>query len=307
MTGPVPSNASEEIPTNSHHAVSIADCRIRCDSVEKSIRLSVESHLSGFTHGSDDSHSDVSLLVSTQDLGAYPVEAAVFDSGHVWKFNSNRGDYVFRLETPLHPSRPYRIARFDSGVTEGEVLLEKSLIDPALPVCPLEHPLDQLVVSAYLSTGKGVALHSCGLAASPLNGLLFLGQSGAGKTTTARLWAQCSDVQVLCDERCIVRRLDGAFWVYGTPWHGDGGFAMNQRAPLTHIFFLKQAKSNEVVPLRRIDAAARLFACSFPPFYSPTGLDFTLAFFDEIVSSLPCYELRFTADRSAVDLIRIML
>ena len=39
---------------------------------------------------------------------------------------------------------------------------------------------------------------------------LFVGHSGAGKSTTTRLWTAREDVEVLSDDRIIVRRDEGA-------------------------------------------------------------------------------------------------
>ena len=48
----------------------------------------------------------------------------------------------------------------------------------------------------------------------------------------------------------------------------------------------------------------RLFACSFPPFYNPNALNFTLGFLEDVVKNVPCYELKFTPDKSVVEFIK---
>ena len=45
-------------------------------------------------------------------------------------------------------------------------------------------------------------------------------------------------------------------------------------------------------------------ACSFVPFHSRSGLDFTLAFLEQVTRSVPCAEFRFVPDERAVDCIR---
>jgi hypothetical protein len=108
----------------------------------------------------------------------------------------------------------------------------------------------------------------------------------------------------LSDDRIILRRLDGKIWMYGTPWHGEGSFASPARAPIEQIFFLGRGQKNEVVPLREAPAVARLMACSFVPFYSPGGLDFTLAFFQQVTQGVPCAELRFVPDERVIEFVR---
>ena len=45
-------------------------------------------------------------------------------------------------------------------------------------------------------------------------------------------------------------------------------------------------------------------ATSFPPFYNPEALDYTLGFFEEVVQSVPCFELRFFQDEKVISLIQ---
>ena len=136
------------------------------------------------------------------------------------------------------------------------------------------------------------------------NGHLFAGQSGAGKTTMAKLWQQEEEVVILSDDRIILRNIEGKLWMYGTPWHGEAGLAHPARARLTRIYFLRHGQKNEIVSQRAAEAVGRLFAHSFPPFYSLAGLDFTLGFFEEVVTAVPCDELRFLPDQRVIEFIR---
>jgi hypothetical protein len=49
---------------------------------------------------------------------------------------------------------------------------------------------------------------------------------------------------------------------------------------------------------------SRLFTCSFPPFYNRNAIEFTLAFLEDVVKTVPCYELRFTPDKSVVEFMK---
>ena len=101
---------------------------------------------------------------------------------------------------------------------------------------------------------------------------LFVGQSGAGKTTMARLWLAEPGAVILSDDRIVLRsELDGV-WMYGTPWHGDAPLASPRRARLARLFFLRHDTSNAITSVSGSRAAARLFAASFPPFHSPPQL-----------------------------------
>src|SRR5205814_931824 len=140
-----------------------------------------------------------------------------------------------------------------------------------------------------------------------------LGHSGAGKSTTARLWTLHAPVEVLSDDRIIVRRAPNAgrtalagsstFFMHGTPWHGEAAFASPGRAPVQRIFLLEHGSENRIESLSRSAAVGELLARSFTPFYQTRFVDPVLALLEEIVESLPCYRFQFVPDQTAVETI----
>jgi hypothetical protein len=117
------------------------------------------------------------------------------------------------------------------------------------------------------------------------------------------MWQKISGVNVLSDDRIIVRKIGDRFYMYGTPWHGEAQLAMPNHAELSRIFFLRQARSNEIKELNFGEAVAKFFACGFPPFYSSAGLEFTLSFYEAAARALPCCELNFTREEGLCDFI----
>ena len=57
-----------------------------------------------------------------------------------------------------------------------------------------------------LTQEKAIELHGCGIVGPGGASNLFVGHSGAGKSTTTRLWTAHEGVEVLSDDRIIVRR-----------------------------------------------------------------------------------------------------
>jgi hypothetical protein len=135
-------------------------------------------------------------------------------------------------------------------------------------------------------------------------GILFVGHSGAGKSTMARLWRGGANVPILSDDRIIVRKKEGVFWMYGTPWHGEGEFASPSGCPVDAIYFLKHARENKVAKTGEIEAASKLLTCSFPPLWDERGMKFTLDFLSELSKGVPCRELGFLPDEGIVPFIR---
>jgi hypothetical protein len=79
---------------------------------------------------------------------------------------------------------------------------------------------------------------------------IFTGRSGAGKSTVASLSPEGS---VLTDEISLLRRENGMWRAYGTPFWGEFRAAgSNTSAPVAGIFRLLQAAENRVTVLRTV-------------------------------------------------------
>ncbi|OLE53995.1 MAG: hypothetical protein AUG51_10250 [Acidobacteria bacterium 13_1_20CM_3_53_8] len=230
----------------------------------------------------------------------------LFDSGSIWRlYATDDNGFEFRLAAPFSDWRPFKTARFNSSWTRGEIICDERYFEPGKVVYPLEYPLDEVLISNMLAAGRGIEIHGCALSDDEGNGYLFAGQSGAGKSTMALLWSNHEGIKILSDERVIIRRgVDGQFHMHGTPWHGDAGISSTTSAPLSKIFLLGRGHVNELVPQAKPQAAARLFACSFPPFYSSSGIAYTLEFLDELTQQVECCELRFVPDEKVIRFIR---
>jgi hypothetical protein len=109
---------------------------------------------------------------------------------------------------------------------------------------------------------------------------------------------------ILSDDRVIIREADGHFWAYGTPWHGDVGTCSPERAPIDHVFVLRHGGVNSIRQLEGSSALASLFARSFPTFWYPKGMGFTLDLLGRMSKAAPCHELAFLPDPATIDYVR---
>ena len=233
-----------------------------------------------------------------------PAATPAFVSGGLWSAFTHSTGTQFYFTTPTLGPAPYKAAWFDPTFSRGHIVLNRASFPAGQPVYPLEYPTDELVMMHRLSLGEGLEVHALGLLDEDGCGYLFLGHSGAGKSTTARLWMSNPGVQFLSDDRIILRKLDGQFWMYGTPWHGDAGVASPARAPLTSIFLLEQAPSIRFSPLPAPQASAELFARAFVPHYLKHGIHFALSFLDDLTRSIPSSIFHFVPTQDAVEAIR---
>ena len=221
-----------------------------------------------------------------------------FDSGAVWRLYQDPEGFRIECRSETFGDEPYKTAIFDDSFTRGTVY-----VMPAVEhLNPLDYPLDEVLIANLLARGRGVELHSCGVIDREGRGHLFVGVSGAGKSTTARLWGDRA-AGIVSDDRVIVRERDGAMWMYGTPWHGEAELSMPEGVPLTGVYLLVQAETNALRALDPAEAVARLFRCTFPLFHDAAALEFTLSFLERLTAAVPVRELRFTRDPGVVDLV----
>jgi hypothetical protein len=228
----------------------------------------------------------------------------LFDSGAVWQMYEAEEGFVFDFSAPALGSLPYKTLFVDRFFRRANLRMsEASFADHV--ASPLEYPLDELLIMHRLTQEKAIELHGCGIVRSDGVGNLFVGHSGAGKSTTTQLWTTLEDVEVLSDDRIIVRRDEARrdMRMYGTPWHGEAMYASPGSAPLARIFVLEHGYGNVITRLSPSQAVAELFARSFVPFHRHEYVNSALEFLQEVVNAVPVYRFAFEPDPRAVDTI----
>lgn len=92
---------------------------------------------------------------------------------------------------------------------------------------------------------------------------LFIGQSGAGKSTHARMWLNnYAGARFVNDDHPIVREIDGEFFAFGSPWSGKGQCYRRVQYPLAGIARIVKSDVNRMERLSAPMAYASL-ASSF--------------------------------------------
>jgi hypothetical protein len=270
---------------------------------EEQIEMALDPVLRDFEIEPSSEGGDIQIQVSWTDTLETPAGVPLFNSGGLWSLYPESGGYRFYFSTPYLGAAPYKAAWFDPEFRRGKLVMFRPYFDPGKPIFPLEYPLDELLMIHRLACGEGVEMHAVGVVDDAGRGHLFLGHSGAGKSTTARLWQSQSKAHILSDDRIILRLRDGRVWMHGTPWHGDAGIASPDAAPLSRIYLLEHASKTQLVSIAPGRAAAEMFARSFVPYHSHQGLQFTLRFLERVTREIPCSVFRFLPDKSAVEMI----
>ena len=134
-------------------------------------------------------------------------------------------------------------------------------------------------------------------------GFLFLGKSGTGKSTHSRLWLEHIDgVELLNDDNPVLRIVDGAVRVFGSPWSGKTPCYKAQSVPVGAVVRLRQAPRNRIERLGTVQAYASVMAsCSgFRPIR--TLADAQHETLSAIAQQVPCYQLECLPDEAAARL-----
>lgn len=130
---------------------------------------------------------------------------------------------------------------------------------------------------------------------------IFTAPSGTGKSTHTRLWRRYfgDRVTMINDDKPIIRRENGRFYIYGTPWQGKENIGSNIRVPVGAVCVLKQGKENKI---RQI-ASARALSFFMDQTERPTDrgqMEKLLELFDDFLRQTPVYLLECNISFEAV-------
>ena len=143
----------------------------------------------------------------------------------------------------------------------------------------------------YLLKFGGMMLHASAL---ELDGgaYLFSGPSGVGKSTHTGLWQkEFPSARLFNDDKPALRKIDGVWYAYGTPWSGKHGININMRVPLCGICFLRQGEENSFRRLSKLEAVSAVMSQTIRGFKTERGLDKLINTLGQLVEDIPIYEL----------------
>ena len=134
--------------------------------------------------------------------------------------------------------------------------------------------------------------------------VLFLGESGTGKSTHTRLWRENIEGAVLLnDDSPILRIVDGKVWMFGSPWSGKTPCYKTESYPLAACVRLSQAPHNKIRRLSVAQGYAAIHPSCPPDFaYDDTLYDYISETLSEVLGQVPMYHLECLPDADAARL-----
>ena len=134
-------------------------------------------------------------------------------------------------------------------------------------------------------------------------GYLFLGRSGTGKSTHARLWLRhIAGSELLNDDNPVLVLADGTATVYGSPWSGKTPCYRNESAPAGAIIRLEQAPQNLIRSERPVAAFASLLSSCSTMIWDKATYDAICETVSGMARVVPSYRLQCLPDAEAAQL-----
>lgn len=136
-------------------------------------------------------------------------------------------------------------------------------------------------------------------------GYAFTADSGVGKTTHVKLWQKAfgGEIAIINGDKPIIRKREGRWYAYGTPWCGKEGWNINISVPLAGICFLRRGETNRILPYSTEAAVTSIMPQLLIPDDAP-ALMATLDMLDGLLTEVPLFELYCTISEEAARIAR---
>lgn len=148
----------------------------------------------------------------------------------------------------------------------------------------------------------GMMLHSSAVVRDGY-AYLFSGPSRVGKSTHTSLWTELyDDAVIINDDKPALRRVDGRWYAYGTPWSGKHPINRNLKAVLAGICILERGEGTAISTITRKEAFIEIFAQSTRYQLSEKRMDCLLGHISSLISEIPVYRMHCTPDILSAEL-----
>ena len=275
---------------------SFGELRVAMETVEPNVRFRIESAYEEFVI--DPASAADSTLRWTVGPVTVPARPPLAESllWRVWKHEDGSEETIFFWGERI----PYLSLVFDPGFGTGRVTRVPERTDPA-GLDAGEYPFSEYVASRLLGRIGAVELHASVVVFDGL-AYVFVGDSGAGKTTISRLGAEAGG-RVLTDDRTVIAIRAGVPYAWGTPWHGTGKQSSPGCAPVDALCLLAQDVVNRAVPLSPAMGVKELFVRAIQSNVDPMEVEACLQTLEQLVAMRPVQRLHFDRSVAAIQTV----
>ncbi len=219
-----------------------------------------------------------------------------------WAISAKNGTWFYRsISDDRADAKVNRLAVFSDDYTRGIIYSPPHVREHIMQYGWQSLSLfstDQIWLGPLLADRNALLLHS-GAAIVNGRGLIFVGRSDTGKSTTMELLkaahrANGLQAEILCDDRNILRKWSDGWQLHGTWSHGDTTDTSPSCVPLQGILFLQQAEANHIDRLTdRKNIWRRLLATLIRPMVTAQWWEKQLEIMEQLINEVPCYTMNF--------------
>jgi serine kinase of HPr protein (carbohydrate metabolism regulator) len=154
---------------------------------------------------------------------------------------------------------------------------------------------------AGMTMRDGMPLHAA-LVEKDGYGVVFLGPSGMGKSTQAKLWVEHPGADFIIGDRPGLRRIDSQWIGFGMPWDGKDGIRQQKQVPIRALISLEQAPENSIRRLTKQEAMMVLLNQVMMPMWDDTAMALLTPLMGQLATEIPFYHLKNLPNKEATEL-----
>ena len=156
---------------------------------------------------------------------------------------------------------------------------------------------------AGMTMRDGMPLHAA-MVEKDGYGVVFLGPSGMGKSTQAKLWVEHQGADFIIGDRPGLRRINGRWIGFGMPWDGKDNIKQQKQVPIRALISLEQAPENSIRRLTKQEAMMVLLNQVMMPMWDDAAMALLTPLMGHLATEIPFYHLKNLPNREATDLTR---
>ena len=284
----------------------IANILVELSSPISASHLGIQRRLGPFFGVPEKPAGRVSLAWQESPEPPKPLGELIYDPGYIVTIYREGNDYYAALRYYAERGRPQKQCVLRANSAWDSLTLIEQRTGGSTWGSLLNVGAGELILRTALLAGGGLIFHSSGLDDNG-NGIVFVGHTGAGKSTQLGLWSGEPGVIAINHDRIIVRAEENAVMCYGAPWGGTADIASNHSAPLKALVLLEQSPENSIGPIPVAAASGLLAARAFLPYWDLALMKLALANLNSILERVPVYRLRCRPEKAVIPLVRSVL
>ncbi|MEZ5071061.1 MAG: hypothetical protein R2751_08850 [Bacteroidales bacterium] len=223
-------------------------------------------------------------LISTVPTSGLKIPVRDLPPSFLWEIRAHESGRTIRTWARNNRGFCPLWLRLPSGTRDMEMHLEPGREEILL----LDFPLGGLLVYLLSTRIPGLLVHGSGVMLNG-RGFLFLGRSGAGKSTMAHLWVRCG-AEIIHDDRLLLRK-EGNQWIaHSTPvLPGDRPVCH----PVHHIGLLRQDSISAALPVKGTAAFESILEHCIQHQYDREVLEMQITEIENLAKDIPVHAVSF--------------